>query len=243
TNNDVAYQTMRCNTELLRVIQIGIALADAEGNTAPEPGVWQFNFQFDLEEDMYTPDAVEALRLGNTDFARHQEMGINPNDFAELLITSGLVLFDNLTWVAFEGQNDMGYLLKILTGAPLPTSEADFKDLLAIWFPKLYDLKYVMKTTRPIKVRLQELADEFAVGRINAPPAAAEVHLIEGVYYKVRNSFFLGKDPDEGKFNGHLLATSEAGFTATNNPGTAAGHMGHQTTLHNQYGNPMYLYR
>lgn len=49
TNNDVQYQTMRCNTELLRVIQIGITLADAEGNPAPDPGIWQFNFQFDLE--------------------------------------------------------------------------------------------------------------------------------------------------------------------------------------------------
>ncbi|KAG8952878.1 hypothetical protein FRC04_003327 [Tulasnella sp. 424] len=243
TNNDVQYQTMRCNTELLRVIQIGITLADAEGNPAPDPGIWQFNFQFDLEEDMYTPDAVDVLRHANTDFARHQELGINPNDFAELLITSGLVLYDDLTWVAFECQNDMGYLLKILTGAPLPTSEADFKDLLAIWFPKLYDLKYVMKTTRPIKVRLQELADEFGVARIAAPPAAAEVHLIEGVFYKTRNSFFGGKDPDETKFNGHLLAASDAGFTPTNNPGGANSHMGHQTTLHNQYGTPMYLYR
>ena len=67
-----------------------------------------------------------------------------------------------------QSQNDMGYLLKVLTAAPLPPLEAEFRDLLAIWFPRLYDIKYIMKATRPIKVGLQELADEFQVGIIKA---------------------------------------------------------------------------
>lgn len=62
-----------------------------------------------------------------------------------------------------KSQNDMGFLIKVLTAAPLPTMESDFQDLMAIWFPRLYDVKYIMKNTRPIKVGLQELADEFQV--------------------------------------------------------------------------------
>jgi CCR4-NOT transcription complex subunit 7/8 len=47
--NEFQYQTMRCNVELLKVIQIGITLSDADGNLPPEPCTWQFNFRFDLE--------------------------------------------------------------------------------------------------------------------------------------------------------------------------------------------------
>ncbi|KAG8891802.1 hypothetical protein FRB99_003347, partial [Tulasnella sp. 403] len=180
THSEFQYQTMRCNVELLKVIQIGITLCDPSGNLAPEPHTWQFNFRFDLEEDMYAPDAVDVLRHASMDFARHQEMGIHPNDFAELLITSGLVLFDEVTWLSYASQNDMGYLLKILTGAPLPTLETEFRELLSLWFPRIYDVKYIMKITRPIKIGLQELADEFQVARAGPPQAGSDSHLIAG---------------------------------------------------------------
>jgi CCR4-NOT transcription complex subunit 7/8 len=50
---------------------------------------------------MYAPDSIEGLRLANMDFSRHQEFGILPDQFAELLITSGLVLFDEVTWLCY----------------------------------------------------------------------------------------------------------------------------------------------
>lgn len=68
-------------------------------------------------------------------------------------------------------QNTLGYLLKVLTAAPLPTSEADFHDLLAIWFPRLYDIKYIVRSLRPVMKSgaLQEVADEFAVSESARP--------------------------------------------------------------------------
>jgi hypothetical protein len=40
---------------------------------------------------------------------------------------------------------DFGYLLKILTCQPLPANEADFFELLNLYFPNIFDMKYLMK--------------------------------------------------------------------------------------------------
>lgn len=47
TGSDYHYQTMRCNVDMLKIIQLGITLCDEEGNR-PEGMTWQFNFQFNL---------------------------------------------------------------------------------------------------------------------------------------------------------------------------------------------------
>lgn len=58
---------------------------------------------------------------------------------------------------------DFGYLLKVLTSLPLPSNENDFFDLLRIWFPCIFDIKYVMKINRLLKGGLQDIADELQV--------------------------------------------------------------------------------
>lgn len=37
---------MRCNVDLLKIIQVGLTLADEEGNFPQEVSTWQFNFKF-----------------------------------------------------------------------------------------------------------------------------------------------------------------------------------------------------
>lgn len=50
TNADYQYQLLRCNVDLLRIIQLGLTFLDESGNT---PGgsytTWQFNFKFNLQ--------------------------------------------------------------------------------------------------------------------------------------------------------------------------------------------------
>ena len=53
-------------------------------------------------EDMYSPESIDLLHKSGIDFQRHEAEGIKPNDFAELLITSGLVLFDDVKWISFH---------------------------------------------------------------------------------------------------------------------------------------------
>ena len=55
-------------------------------------------------------------------FKRHEEEGIDVDDFAELLIPSGLVLVDT-HFVSFHSPYDFGYLLKVLTNRNLPNEE------------------------------------------------------------------------------------------------------------------------
>src|SRR5258707_4841660 len=110
---------------------------------------------------MYTPDSIEQLQKAGIDFQRHEEIGILPNDFAELMITSGLVLSPDARWISFHrcascnfltrmsyGQHlglfhsgyDFGYFVKLLTAESLPRTEEAFFDLLKIWFPTVYDI-------------------------------------------------------------------------------------------------------
>lgn len=53
-------------------------------------------------EDMFAPESVELLQKSGIDFQRHEEIGILPNDFSELMITSGLVLTDETRWISFH---------------------------------------------------------------------------------------------------------------------------------------------
>jgi hypothetical protein len=43
------YQTLRCNVDLLKIIQLGLTFADRDG-TFPATCTWQFNFTFNLSE-------------------------------------------------------------------------------------------------------------------------------------------------------------------------------------------------
>jgi hypothetical protein len=53
-------------------------------------------------DDMYAPESIELLQKSGIDFQRHEEIGILPNDFAELMITSGLVLAPEIKWISFH---------------------------------------------------------------------------------------------------------------------------------------------
>lgn len=48
TSSDYHYQTMRCNVDLLKIIQVGITLANEQGEFPQECSTWQFNFRFSL---------------------------------------------------------------------------------------------------------------------------------------------------------------------------------------------------
>lgn len=45
---DYQYQLLRCNVDLLRIIQLGLTFMDDEGKTPPGYSTWQFNFKFNL---------------------------------------------------------------------------------------------------------------------------------------------------------------------------------------------------
>lgn len=48
TSADYHYQTLRCNVDLLKMIQLGVTFADENGNVPKDACTWQFNFKFNL---------------------------------------------------------------------------------------------------------------------------------------------------------------------------------------------------
>lgn len=92
---------------------------------------------------MYAQDSIDLLQNSGIQFKKHEEEGIDPLEFAELLMTSGIVLMDNIKWLSFHSGYDFGYLLKLLTDRDLPTDESEFFELLKLYFPTIYDVKVI----------------------------------------------------------------------------------------------------
>ena len=51
---------------------------------------------------MYAQDSIDLLHNSGIQFKQHESDGIEPLYFAELLMTSGVVLIDNVKWVSFH---------------------------------------------------------------------------------------------------------------------------------------------
>ncbi len=55
------YLRIKANVDIMKVIQIGITLADENGKL-PEPiSTWQFNFKFDLASDRKSNTSIAML--------------------------------------------------------------------------------------------------------------------------------------------------------------------------------------
>ncbi|KAI0041734.1 CAF1-domain-containing protein, partial [Auriscalpium vulgare] len=215
TSSDYHYQTMRCNVDLLKIIQVGLTLADEEGNYPQDISTWQFNFHFSINEDMCAPESIELLQKSGIDFQRHEEIGIMPNDFAELMITSGLVLTDETRWLSFHSGYDFGYFIKLLSALSLPTTEETFFDMLHTWFPTSYDIKTMMRAVKVLKGGLQDVADDLGVMRIGAShQAGSDSLLTASTFFKMRELYFHDQ-VDHEEYNGKLYGLGET-FTLSN---------------------------
>ncbi|XP_050038768.1 CCR4-NOT transcription complex subunit 7-like [Dermacentor andersoni] len=207
---DYQYQLLRCNVDLLKIIQLGLTFLDEHGNTPPNYSTWQFNFKFSLTEDMYAQDSIDLLTNSGIQFKKHDEEGIDPYEFAQLLMTSGVVLSDNVKWLSFHSGYDFGYMLKLLTDQNLPSEESEFFELLRIYFPAIYDVKYLMKSCKNLKGGLQEVAEQLELERIGPQHQAGSDSLLTGAaFFKMREMFF-EDNIDDAKYCGHLygLGTS-----------------------------------
>ncbi|KAJ3414583.1 hypothetical protein HDV05_006322 [Chytridiales sp. JEL 0842] len=204
TSSDYQYQTLRCNVDLLKIIQLGITFTDELGNMPSVNCTWQFNFKFNLSDDMYAQDSIELLTKSGIDFKKHEEYGIEVEHFGELLISSGFVLVDEVKWVSFHSGYDFGYLLKVVTCLPLPAEEIEFFELLKLYFPCVYDIKYLMKSCKSLKGGLQDVADDMQIARIGPQHQAGSDSLLTAkTFFKMRDTFFDSKI-DEDKYMGYL---------------------------------------
>lgn len=202
TQAEYAYKAVSANVNSLKLIQLGISLFDAKGNIPPTICSWQFNFKFALESELYAQDSIDLLTRSGIQFARHKAEGIDVNHFAELLISSGLVMNEDITWITFHSSYDFAYLLRVLTAAFLPDNDTQFFELIKIYFPVVYDVKYLMRSCKSLKGGLQDVADDLRVARIGPQHQAGSDSLLTGhAFFRMREVFFDGIiDPE--RFNG-----------------------------------------
>ncbi len=224
----------------------------------PAPYTWQFNFKFSLQEDMYAQESTSMLSKAGIDFGAHDKNGIDPQEFGALLISSGLVLDEDVHWISFHSGYDFGYLMKIMLCTPLPDDEAEFHKLLMTFFPSLYDIKFLLKhagrngtvnTNQPLtpdaqniiqklstKSGLQDIADELEVRRVGIAHQAGSDSLVTGqIYFKMKDRVF-GGTIDESKYSGQVWGLnaqmSSMGSRDLNTPNMNGA------TFYNQNGTP-----
>ncbi|XP_038702110.1 probable CCR4-associated factor 1 homolog 11 [Tripterygium wilfordii] len=193
------YVTLKNNVDVLHLIQIGVTISDDEGNL-PDLGtgtcyIWEFNFRdFDITRDDHAHDSVELLRRQGIDFERFRNYGIDSVRFAELMMSSGLVLDDKVSWVTFHCAYDFGYLVKILTQRPLPGEMSDFLNLVRVFFgPSVYDVKHLMRFCHNLHGGLDKVAKELNVERIgNSHHAGSDSLVTMQVFQKIEELYFCG---------------------------------------------------
>ena len=83
------------------------------------------------------------------------------------------------------------YLLSLLTNINLPEGENEFFETLKLYFPNIYDVKYLMKSCKNLKGGLQEVADMLEVERIGPQHQAGSDSLLTGrAFFKMTEIYF-----------------------------------------------------
>ncbi|XP_011020551.1 PREDICTED: probable CCR4-associated factor 1 homolog 9 [Populus euphratica] len=89
------YRLMKCNVDILKIIQLGMTLSDSQGNL-PSFGtefhyVWQFNFRdFNIQHDPYNDESIGLLERQGIDLKKNREKGLDSSDFAWIGLRGGL---------------------------------------------------------------------------------------------------------------------------------------------------------
>lgn len=221
--SDYHYKSLKVNVDLLKIIQLGLSFSDEKGNLCKDCPCWQFNFAFDLDGDMFAQDSIDLLVNSGISFPDHATRGIDPQLFGELLMVSGLVLDDRVKWVTYHAGYDFAYLLKILTTKDLPTDEKGFFEILKIYFPTVYDIKYMTSICDGhFMGGLQRLADDLGCQRLGAEhQAGSDSLLTKDAFFALIKAKFQqdtnAKPPSSKKTKGnnrisHKTTTSSAGW-------------------------------
>lgn len=126
---------------------------------------------------------------------------------------------------------DFGYFVKLLTAESLPTTEEQFFTLLQTWFPTVYDVKFLMRSTKVLRGTLQELADDLGVccsrlfswresscmlqiQRIGINQTGSDSLLTASTFFKIRQLYFNDRI-DDAEYNGKLYGFGPT-FTVSN---------------------------
>ena len=252
TKANYHYQTLRCNVDLLKIIQLGVTLFSVEGEPVPPtelathfsrgalggsiklcPCTWTFNFKFSPDEDMYNDESLNLLKKAGSDFIKHQTMGIDPDSFGALLVSSGMAMSEDVCWISFHSGYDFAYLVKIMRPDLLPDDEAEYRAIVKAMFPHIYDVKYMLRRAQKLlhqgalntqatnvltnlgtKSGLQDIAEELQCQRVGIQhQAGSDSWLTGSVFWQMRSKVFGGKIPED--IDGEMWGLTGVGAPAS----------------------------
>jgi CCR4-NOT transcription complex subunit 7/8 len=184
------YKSIKQNVDKLKLIQMGITISDEHGNTPQGVNTWQFNLKFDLNSDQYSNESIALLCNSGIDFEKLQSNGIPPEIFGEYMMTSGLLLNEELHWISFHGIYDFAYFIKIVTNLPLPETEFLFFDCLKLYFPYYYDIRHLVRFNDSFRGSLAKLGVELNVSRVGTMHQAGSDSLITSeIFFKLKKEY------------------------------------------------------
>lgn len=178
SSRDVQYKVLRSNVELLKPIQLGFSIGDADGSML---GTWSFNLHFDVDEDFHTEASVAMLQAAGVDFARHAVSGIEWATLGRRLRASPYLRSRSadISLVTFDGLCDLGYMYKMFVGKPLPADLGTFDAALESLCAHRCDLRRWC----PIG-SLDYASASRAVERVGvAHTVASDAHLILQIFH------------------------------------------------------------
>lgn len=190
--SDSGYRMLKQNVDLLKLIQMGITLSNEKGEKPKDVHTWQFNLNFSVPNDKHNPDSINLLKEAGINFEEMSEHGIDHMVFSDLLMSSGLVVNDDITWITFHGTYDFAYVMKVLINDALPATPEEFGKFMKHCFPCIYDIKTIINDIDDWKnLSLSKLAQELHLKRHGIMhQAGSDALLTCDIFFSILSSNF-----------------------------------------------------
>jgi hypothetical protein len=114
------YQHVRRYVNGGDIVQMGLTFAfvgDVEGEQAPSPPIaLEINFDFNVNSPKYHGESIHFLSSQGHDLTQHSKRGVTPEFVCEGLLRHLPFGDGSVTWVAYHGDYDLAFLLRLLQG-------------------------------------------------------------------------------------------------------------------------------